>query len=59
MNRHHIKFVCRSSNSVGQFSNTAICAAVNIGFVVFCIDCHSGSLKCVTSEGRGENCGNK
>ena len=46
--------MCRSCNSFSQFSNTAICAAVNISSVVFSIDCHCGSLNCVTSEGRGK-----
>ena len=49
---------CRSCNSVSQFSNTAICAAVNISFVVFCVGCHCGSLKCVTSEEGEEACVN-
>jgi hypothetical protein len=52
-----IKFLCSSCNSVSQFSNTAICAAVDISFVVFCVKCHCGRLKFVTSEGRGKQAG--
>ena len=42
---HQMTFLCRRSNSVSQWRNTVICAAVNISFVVLFIDCHSGSLK--------------
>ena len=54
MKSHQHKVLCRNCNSVRQFSNIAISAAVNISWVVFCINCHSGSLKRVTAEGWGE-----
>ena len=60
MNMYELNVLCISCNSVNsQFSNTAICAAVNISLLCFvCNNCHSGRLKHVTSEGRGEDCGN-